>query len=72
MPATGRNVRQFSENTQIPPAKPRNWMQHQEASEKCPKAGAKMPVSGHNVRHSPENIQRLPREARKVDVAPGS
>ena len=31
-----------------------------------------MSVSGRNVRHSPENIQRMPREARKVDVAPGS
>ena len=47
-------------------------MQHQEASEKCPKAVARMPVSGRNVCHPPENIQRLPREARKVDVAPGS
>ena len=40
-------------------------MQHQEASEKRPKAAEKMFVSGRNVRHPPENIQIPPAKPRK-------
>ena len=51
MPAIGRNARHPPENIQISPAKPRKWMQHQEASKKRPKAAAKVPATGRNARN---------------------
>ena len=44
--------------------KSRKWMQHPQASKKCPKAGAIILALGRTVRHSPENIQSPSNEAR--------